>query len=159
MKINKGIVKNINKKLIAGLLAISLSTTFTGCSQIKDVKYTKDEAGYINGIDGTVSLKFLNSCKFAKVYNRITEESYYTIALNTDFDGFWNDEGSEHYDLFTRQDYENKGAFSVEYLDAVINWIESFGMSKDRYTEEELRELLNKFIEKQEEKDKQLVKE
>ena len=154
MKISNGTVKNINKKLIAGILAISLSTTLTGCgsSYIRDINYTRDENEYINGFEGTIAYWNLEKCNFIKVHNNITDEEYYTIGLT---DG-WSE---KLYDLFTRQYLEDSKVFEVEYLDTVYTWINALGMSKDCYTEEELRELLNIFIEKQEEKDKQLVKE
>jgi len=155
MKISKGTVKNINKKLIASILAVSLTTPLIGCegeqwSSIGYVNYVIDENGYINGIDGTVQYWNLFDCSFVKVYNNITDENYYTISLR--------DVTDVHYDIFTRQNLEDSEAFEVEYFGSIYTWLNALGTTKDAYSEEELRELLNIFIEKQE-KDKQLVKE
>ena len=60
MKFSKGTVKNINKKLLAGTLALTiLATGLTGCVSIKDIKYTTNEQGYVQGIEGAVSYKIL----------------------------------------------------------------------------------------------------
>lgn len=152
MKISKGTVKNINKKLIASILAMSLTATLSGCSFIRDVNYSRDDDGYISGIDGVVFERNLYDCYFMKVQNNITDETYYTIGLLN----YWD---KSYYDIFTSQYLGKEEIFEIEKMDWIKDWINALGMSKDRYTEEELRNLLNIFIEKQEEKDKQLVKE
>lgn len=156
MKIKNGIIKNINTKLLAGTLVLTLLTTgLAGCTSIEDIKYTKNESGYIQGIDGTVSYETLKSCDFYKVKNNIIQEEYYTILLY-DFN-FWDK--NRLYDVFTKQDL-TEGNFNFEAIDRVENYLISFNMVKEEYTEEDLKEILNKFIEIQEkENNKQLVKE
>ena len=51
MEINKGIVGNVNKKLIASLLAVSLTTGLTGCRVYYGMKSeisAKGETVYVN---------------------------------------------------------------------------------------------------------------
>lgn len=149
MKIKNGKIKNINKKLIAGLLTFTLITVpLTGCLSIDDISYSRDESGYINGIDGTVSYDFLKHCRFCKVQNNITNESYYTIGFNITTYRY-----ESGYDIFTRQDWY-KGDFELEVYDSVEIWLENFNKVKEEYTEEELREILNIFVEKQQQKKK-----
>ena len=149
MEIKNGKIKNLNKKLIAGALAFVLITVpLSGCVSIEDINYTKDESGYRDGIDGAVSYDFLKRCRFCKVENKITGESYYTIGFGVS-DYRW----IEGYDIFTRQDFR-KGDFGLDIYDSVQMWLENLNMVKDEYTEEELREILNIFIEKQNVKSK-----
>lgn len=148
-------IKNINKKLITLALTSTLVLTpLTGCKRaINDVVYATDENGYITSIDQKLSYDFLTKCRFCKVKNNITEEEYYTVGIHVS-----NYRMPEGYDVFTKQDFF-KGDFELEIFDKLEPWLINFNMVKAEYTEEEVRELLNKFIEKQEEKDKQLVKE
>ena len=148
-------IKNINKKLITLALTSTLILTpgCTGRLEIDEVVYATDEHGYISSIDQKLSYDFLKKCRFCKVKNNITEEEYYTVGIHVS-----NYRMPEGYDVFTRQDFF-KGDFDLEIFDKLEPWLINLNMVKAEYTEEELRELLNIFIEKQEEKDKQLVKE
>lgn len=149
MKLKNIQVKNINKKLIAGTLIFTLSIVpITGCATIKDIKYTTDESGYINGIEGTITYKLLKKCYFCEIKNNITEETYYTICYMAN-----TYRGSHGYDIFTKQDF-SKGDFDLEIVDEVEDWLVSLNKVKENYVEEELREILNIFIEKQETKTK-----
>ena len=150
---------SIKKGAIALAFITSIALTTPACASINDITYATDASGYIDSIEGTVSYKILEDCYFAKVTNNVTDETYYTIALNTD-DEIYSDYVSEHYDIFNRHDYENEKVFTVEYFYdlTITDWLVALDKVKAEYTEEELRELLNIFIEKQE-KDKQLVKE
>jgi len=146
-------IKNINKRLITLALTSTLVLT-PGCKRaIDDVVYATDEHGYISSIDQKLSYDFLTKCRFCKVKNKITEEEYYTVGIHVS-----NYRMPEGYDVFTRQDFF-KGDFELEIFDKLESWLINLNMVKSEYTEEELRALLNIFIEKQEEKDKQLVKE
>jgi len=146
-------IKNINKRLITLALTSTLVLT-PGCKRaIDDVVYATDEHGYISSIDQKLSYDFLTKCRFCKVKNNITEEEYYTVGIHVS-----NYRMPEGYDVFTRQDFF-KGDFELEIFDKLESWLINLNMVKSEYTEEELRELLNIFIKKQEEKDKQLVKE
>ena len=153
MNFCKGKLKNINKKIIAGTLVFTLLTTgLSGCTSIKDIEYKRNEQGYVEGFENNVSYNFLKKCRFCKIENKITEETYYTIVY-----GASNYRWVEGYDLFTGQNLF-EGSYNLEILDFVKTWLVNLNMVKDEYTEEELKELLNVFIEKQE-KNKQLVKE
>ena len=150
---NKIIIKSINKKIIAGTLALTLITSgLSGCTSIKDIEYRRNEQGYVDGIENNVSYNFLKKCSFCKIENKITNESYYTIVYNAN-DYRW----AEGYEIFTGRNLF-EGNYDLEIIDSVKKWLNNLNMIKDEYTEEEIKELLNTFIEKQE-KNKQLVKE
>lgn len=153
MKIKNGKIRNLNKKLIAGALTFVLITVpLTGCDARTvlddNISYETNESGYISGITGTVSYEFLKNCRFCKVENKITEETYYTIGFNVRTYRW-----IEGYDIFTKQDF-SKGRYGLEIVDSVVLWLENLNKAKTEYTEEELREVLNIFIEKQEAKSK-----
>lgn len=153
MEKNKITFKSINKKLLTGAVVLVLSTTsLTGCYTINDIEHTTNEQGYIQGIDGTVSYDFLSFCDFYKITNKITGDEYYTVVLQN---------GGSFRDIFTRQELKLSGEqFELVYIDVVENYLNYFNLIKDEYTEEEIREILNKFIETQEkETTKELVKE
>ena len=153
MNFCKGKLKNINKKIIAGTLVFTLLTTgLSGCTTIKDIEYRRNEQGYVDGIESNVSYKFLIACNFCKVENKVTQETYYTIVYDAS-----NYRWTEGYDIFTGQNFF-EGSFGLEIIDNVKKWLVNLNVVKDEYTEEELKEILNIFVEKQE-KNKQLVKE
>ena len=159
MKFSKGKLNNVNKKILAGGLALTMiCTSLTGClyDPINDIKYTKNELGYIQSIDGNVNYKILEFCHFQKVRNKITQEEYYTIVLqDKDFFVFF----ITYYDIFTKQNL-TEGDFEFEIVGSITDYLIAFNMVKEAYSEEELKEILNKFIEIQEkENNKQLVKE
>lgn len=153
MNIKNGRIKNINKKIIASTLALTLLTSgLSGCTSIKDIEYRRNEQGYIDGIENNVNYKLLEWCRFCKIENKITDEIYYTIVYRPS-----NYRRIEGYDIFTSQNL-SEGSYNLEIIDSVKKWLNNLNMIKEEYTEEELKELLNTFIEKQE-KNKQLVKE
>lgn len=152
MKIN-----NISKKAIAGAMTFVLITTgLAGCSNvsIEDISYVESEKNNTKAINGTVSYDTLKYCAFYKVYNnKAPKGKYYTIALQDAYNGTLF---VKYYDIFTGVElkYGNYGFKSIE---TVENYLINLDMVKKEYTEEELKELLNIFINNQE-KSKQLVK-
>ena len=144
---------NIKKGAIALAFITTIAFTTPACASINDITYESNASGYKVGIEGTVSHKLLERAKFVKVYNNLTEETSYTIGVLEPLAG-------HRYDLFNRRSFANTGGgmWRYENLDDAEEWLISLDMLKDEYTEEELINLLNIFIEYQE-KDKQLVKE
>lgn len=146
---------NIKKGAIALAFITTIAFTTPACASISDISYETNASGYIDSIEGTVSYDVLEDCRFVRVTNKITDEVYHTIMLH--------ELGSVFicYDIFTRQViFSDKSVeiFDVETCDEVTVWLRALNMEQDEYTEEELINLLNIFIEYQE-KDKQLVKE
>lgn len=153
MKINKGIVRNINKKLITGTLVVAfMATSLVGCASVSidDIKYKKDEQGYVQSID-TIGKDTLKYCGIYKVRNIKEDKLYHTICLRDDFNGTYQ---VKYYDAFTGQElkYSDYAFHMVDVLDEYLK------EDKTEYTEEELRGILNKYLEK-EEQYKKLVKE
>ena len=154
MKFSKGVLKNINKKLIASSLAVAFTlTSLVGCASVSidDIKYKKDEQGYAQSIENTVSINTLKYCGIYKVRNVKENKLYHTICLR---DNFNESHQVKYYDIFTGQE--------LKYSDYAFNMIEELDgyleQEKSEYKEEELRGILNKYLEK-EEQYKKLVKE
>lgn len=143
MQLKNGKLKNINKKAIAYILAFTtIPTTLTACTNIKDVNYKRDESGYIQSIDVKLDYDFVKRLIFCKVRNKVTDKEYYTIAL---FKVLFYD----IYDIFTMQNLSKSNIFECEFNELVENYLEACGMIKDEYTEEDLKEILNIFVENQ----------
>lgn len=144
---------NIKKGAIALALVSTILVTTPACASISDISYEKNASGYIDSIEGTVSYSVLEDCYFVRVNNKITDEVYYTMMLHRADSVLF-----VCFDIFTRQvivgNEKTKEIFDVETCDEVTVWLRALNMKKDEYTEEDLREILNIFIEKQE-KDKQ----
>ena len=152
---------NISKKAIASAMSFVLITTgLAGCSNvsIEDISYVENEHDNTKAINGTVNYETLKHCAFYKVYdNKSPKGKYYTIALQDEYNGSYF---VKYYDIFTGVElkYSNYGFKSIE---AVENYLISLDMVKKEYTEEELKGLLNKFIETEinsQKNNKQLVR-
>lgn len=165
MKINKGTVKNINKKLIAGLLAVSLTTTLSGCDERANVghyswlEYEKDDSGML-------------VCKDVMVYDSIRQTKVVTfefdgkratyLAYFVSYNAGRDDQKEEYYNVFggqvlyIKQDKETK-LKTLEEND-LTDYLVSYNKVQSTYTEQELKDILNQIKEDYEqEKDKQLV--
>lgn len=140
MKINKGKLNNVNKKIFAiGLTFVLIPTVFTGCTK-KGVNYIRNEEGYIQGFEGNVTYEYLSHCYFAKIKNNITKEEYYTILKYSTYGEFQ----AEGYDIFTYQDIVH-GNFNYEIMDLVTSYLNTCDMIKKEYNEEELYWILEQF--------------
>lgn len=97
-----------------------------------------------------ISYDFLRRCYFCKIENNQTNEEYYTIAYDIN-----TSNSVEIFDLFEESSFDTEKADIklLEYVD------ENFDVVKNEYTYEELREILNMFIENQSAKIKKIVKE
>lgn len=154
MKINKGIVKNINRKILAGGLALTLFAS-VGCTSKTDMNYRTDENGYIVGIDGNVSKSILSSCFFCKVKNNITADEYYTIYRL--YTAVGHETFNKKVDLFTNQVLTSEN-FEITDGYSVTSYLNALNKTKDEYTEEELKEFVDEYASTKE-KNKELVKE
>lgn len=160
MKFAKGTIGNVNKRLIVGALSLTLlTTTLSGCGfKIDDVNYIRNEQGYIDEIDGTISYEFLsNYCIFCKVQNNLTGNEYYTIAYRpSKVVPVWN--SYTYFNIFNNQNLKTSNNTYNE-IDNVENYLIELNMFKSEYTEEDLRQVLNMFIKMQENKqNKEYVK-
>lgn len=158
MKLQKGKLGNINKKLLAGALALVFtSTSFVGCAKSEETyTYETNESGYVVGFNGTMSYEYLSSCEFVKVKNKIKNEEYYTIA-DIYIGRYYSLRSIK--DIFTKQELKYQDIFEYERICHVSDYLIAYNMKKAEYTEEEVKEILNLFIKNQEnETTKQKIK-
>ncbi len=157
MDVRKGRINNINKKIIAGALVFALAgVPLAGCNavSIDDIKYSTNVNGDIQGIDGVVSSNTLNYCSFYTVYNNETNERYCTIGLMDEWNGTYF---IKYYDIFTKEELV-PAKFSFKSIKSVNEYLNEINKIKQEYTEEELKQILNMFVETLE-GNKKLVKE
>lgn len=149
-------IKNINKKILAGTLAfILVATPLTGCAEVSidDIKYTVNEEG-ASSILGSVDYDTLTYCSFYTVYDRETDERYYTIGLRDDWSpNFY----VSYYDIFTGERLKND-RYAIKSIASLEEYLSELDNVKDAYTEEELKNILDSFIQKEQTNNKQKVK-
>lgn len=146
MNIKSGKIKNINKKIFAGVLCLVLLTpTFVSCTttDINEVNYSMNKDGSVIGINGTVSYDVIKECEIYKVTDKESLSTFYVIAL---FERGWFD--TYLYDIFTKEDYTNRRFILNEKLKSLEYYLNEFDMVKDEYTEEELKNILDQFYDK-----------
>ena len=129
---------NINKRVIAALMAGTMSLSFVGCSEIKE-KYRWDDTEQVYSLTDNYSLSEL---KFSVYLVETKQENEWDLHLSyvqsLDYDG--------NYIL-------NKGRVSTVYNVYVNNYIDidsylvKYNLIKESYTEEDLKQLLE-FIKK-----------
>lgn len=153
MKIKQGRIKNINKKIIAGALTFALiGVPLAGCDAISidNINYVSNEQGDINF---TIDYKMLEHCSFYRVYNNKIDKEYYTICLIDEYNGSYF---IKTYDIFTKEELKiSENSFKA--ITAVSHYLKELDMVKESYTETELKEILNVFVENHE-KSKQIIK-
>ena len=151
MKLNKGKVDNINKKILSSALALTLTfTTLTGCA--KGFKYQKE---IVNGEVVTKVSGKINSDKLRlielEIYgekDNITEywdvfENYKVIELEKDLNIYEKDNGvkvisNQPYDEYLKY-YGYKGnSFDIDELK------ESFNITRQFYEFNENRKIVKK---------------
>lgn len=153
MKFSKGKLKNINKKLVTGALVFALASfPLAGCDAISidNINYVTNEQG---DMAFTIDCNTLEHCSFFRVYNNKIDKEYYTIGLIDEYNGSYF---IKTYDIFTKEEIKISEC-SFKAITAVSHYLKDLDMVKESYTEEELKEILNIFLENQE-KSKQLVK-
>ena len=165
MRINKGIVKNINKKLIAGLLAVSLTTTFSGCDERSNVghynwlEYKRDDSGILVCNDVMVydAIRHTKIVTFDVDGKQATYLAYfasYNVGRYNQSDVYYNVFGGQV--LYKKQDKETKLTILEE--EKLTDYLVVYDKIQNTYTEQELKDILNQIKEDyKEEKDKQLV--
>lgn len=158
MKFNKGIVKNFNKRLLAGAIALTFAATpLVGCSDvsINDIEYTTNDQGYVRKIEDTVSYNVLEYCSFYTVYNNKTNEKYYTIGLKDEWNGTYF---IKYYDIFTKQELVYSD-YAFHSIDSVKDYLTEQNNIKKQYTLEDLKQILSQFVDEYEKSnEKTLVK-
>lgn len=164
MKLKKGKVNNINKKLLTGVLTFTLLTTaLTGCT--KDFNYTKQvqNGDYVVEVTGTMESKIAEELKVLEL--DIAGET--TLFLARRYDKEINSKDNKEYiyeywdvfddfkiiDLSSEKQtnpinidtgYENVKIVKEESLKKYLQYYE---YDKKEYTSEELKDIFNKIQE------------
>lgn len=167
MKFDKGTIKNINKKILAGALSLALVTSgLVGCSttELNSFEYTTDEQGqYV--VSGTIDYECLSSRYFLVIDNPDYNTVEYYIGSKGGIYSRWT--GNSYY---YNNILNNKRVFSEESLkqeknrkllvcEQLDDYLYATGNIKASYTVEDVEQILEELKTGYEkENSKQLVK-
>ena len=155
-KIEKGIIKQINKKIFIGAtMFVISSTTLTGCKAYGFSYQTNSEG--VRYATGSVDSDYINDCYYLEIYNKTFNdyECYITVKQN--------DYGKVSYlDIFTLdtiyvedEDYKNVDEVNIISVD---EYLDSKNINKKSYSVDYMKEILEALIEENTQKNKQLIK-
>lgn len=170
MKINKGKIKNINKKVLAGLLTFSLvPMIFSGCEERDQFTYSINEQGeYV--VEGNIEFDLLKNYYFIEIDNVQFQTKEFYIAERRKIAGRYGVVLGYYYiDIFTQNEVFRKTSngdnFDSESSRVFINELELedylYGLNnvKGSYTKEDVETILNSIKEMNiKPNDKQLIK-
>lgn len=158
MKLN-----NINKRVIAALMAGTMSLSFAGCGEIKD-KYRFDDAEQTYSLVDNYSL---NNLKFSVYLVETKQENDWNLHLSyvqsLDYDGSYilnkrrvSAVYNVYHDVFTNEilytenisnnNIKNDNVYVNDYAD-IDSYLVKYNLVKETYTEDDLKQLLE-FIKK-----------
>lgn len=161
MKINKGTIKNINRKLIAGLLVVSLTAGLTGCAiQNQGLEYSENiqgryvcntRAGYGYLKDCKVVVFELNDVHTIYIVRKLDRTPLNSTAIRYHY---YNIFGNQLlYDTFS----ESSSLKIIEETN-LTDYLIIYNKVQIEYTEQELKDILEQIkTDYEEQKDKQLV--
>ena len=154
---------NINKRVIAALMAGTMSLSFVGCSEIKD-KYRWDDTEQVYSLTDNYSLSEL---KFSVYLVETKQENEWDLHLSyvqsLDYDGNYilnkrrvSTVYNVYHDVFTNEilytenisnnNVKNDNVYVNNYID-IDSYLVKYNLIKESYTEEDLKQLLE-FIKK-----------
>ena len=163
MKFSKGKINNVNKKLLAGGLAlIMIGAPLTGCTEENIFEYTVNEQGQYE-VSGVISYSNLDDYYFLVIENSGYNTIEYYIA------------SKEMYTSLTGNYFVYKNIFNnqrvlktnvdddtrkMKFCEKVANYLYATNDIKANYTKEEVEQILEGMKENYlNENNKQLVKE
>lgn len=161
MKINKGIIENVNKKLLAEVLIFTLSTTpLVGCSN--SLKYEKNKQGELVCIN-KVKHSFVEDYKVVVFEIDGKQSIFIAEVLETNSFSGRGTYRKEYYNIFGGQliysslnDDTNLKIIEEEYL---MSYLIKYDKVKSEYSEDDLKEILELIKnDYKKEKDKKLIK-
>lgn len=165
MKINKGKILNINKRLISGGLSLTLVTlSLTGCGTNGRLEYEINEHGD-NVCVSEASYDYLKECKVL-VFEK-NSKIMVCLAKEVNYDTYYNNY-TAYYNIFGEQEIYRDGRDGNEKINSLkllsnepfVNYLIEYDKIKDTYTEQELKEIVDMIRDDyQKENNKELVKE
>lgn len=156
-------IKNINKRVIAALMAGTMSLSFAGCGEIKD-KYRWDDTEQVYSLVDNYSL---NNLKFSVCLVEMKQENEWDLHLSytqsLDYNGDYIINKARvttvynvYHDVFTNEiiytenisnnDIKNDNVYVNNYID-IDSYLVKYNLIKESYDEEDLKQLLE-FIKK-----------
>lgn len=161
MKINKGIIKNVNKRLFTGVMIFTISTTaLMGCSH--SLEYVKNNHGELVCVN-KVNHRYIEDYKVVVFEIDGNPTTFITKVIENNGNGGKGPYCKRYYNIFGDQliyDSLNKDSnlkiIEEEYL---ISYLVKYDKVKSEYSENDLKEVLELIkSDYQTEKNKELIK-
>lgn len=164
MKIKNGVVKNINKKILSGAVALTLLTvSLTGCTSQKYQKfeYSVNEQGEYQ-VNGTIDYELLKNCWFLVIDNPKYNIKEFYICDGIYHWAKYSEDCYSYANIFNNQEVFNPkkdGNRSIIFSTKVDEFLLAYNNVKANYTKEDIEQLLEQMKNNYEkENNKQLIK-
>jgi len=166
VSVSKGRISNLNKKLIAGLLAVTFIIPLTGCGEMNTgnypyLEYEKDNSGKM-------------ICNDVMTYGQISETKVISLGFDgkqtiylahlVDYSSVYSKRPRTYRNVFgwqiLYQTLDEDTELTILYEANLVDYLVSYDKVQNTYTEQELKDILEQIKADYElQKDKQLVKE
>ena len=165
MKINKGKISNVSKKILAlGLTFALIPTAFAGCDKDEPVnfEYSTNEHGQYQ-MSGTIDYELLKKYCFIVVKNSTFETKECYICERQDSRYYGSILNSKYINIYNEQvifDTNGETVRTIIFESEIEDYLLAYGSIKSNYTKEDIDLLFEQLKETYEQIDnKQLVKE
>ena len=133
------------KRLKAGVLALMMSISLTGCASSNGFEFVKGEnrsieASYYSSVNNT----FINKCYVAEVYNKLKDENELYIVTESSFENCkaYNDVFTPYSIMFSDDNKMNE-FFVFKRVIPLIDYVNALGLIKYDYSYEDLKGILD----------------
>ena len=167
MKFSKGVVKNINKKLLTGTLILTLVTTpLTGCSSstmdCNRFEYSVNEQGEYD-VSGTVDYEVLKEYYFLVVENSSYNTTEFYICYKDFHHRKYQQSYNTYYNIFNNQEIFDESLEdnrTILFSGKLEDYLFAYNKIKANYKKEDVEQILEEMKKNYlKENNKQLVKE
>lgn len=164
MKFSKGTVKNINKKLVSGLLVLTLTTTgLAGCVQYNNFDYSVTEQGEYQ-VSGVIDYELFKNYRFIVIENKENNTNEFYICKAKHIIPTYTRHYYVYFNVFNNEKVfdENKadGTRNLICFATLENYLYATNNIKKYYTIDDIEQIFNEMKENYlNENNKQLVKE
>ena len=163
MKFGKGTVKKINKKLVSGLLALTLTTTgLSGCVQYNNFDYSVNEQGEYQ-VSGVVDYELFKNYRFIVIENEKNNMNEFYICKAKHFTPTYGRHYYVYIDVFNNQKVFNENKIDdmrdLVTFETLENYLYETDNIKEFYTIDDIKQIFNEMKANYlKENSKQLVK-
>lgn len=133
------------KRLKAGVLALMMSVSLTGCASSNGFEFVKGESRSIEASRySSVNNTFINKCYVAEVYNKLKDENELYIVTESSFENCkaYNDVFTPYSIMFSDDNKMNE-FFVFKRVIPLTDYVNALGLIKYDYSYEDLKGILD----------------